>query len=156
MKPVSLKEIADQLDCLMDEWNYYLNKKTGEIVEIQTEYMSVAEELEDDADLSEYLNWEQEAIREAVSVLENWEDYVELPDKEEVNDYRIMKNFCYSQEDEKLRNKLFYAINGRGAFRRFKDLMIQYGLEEDGAAYKYEALCEIAREWCEFHEIQYK
>jgi len=46
MKPVSLKEIADRLDCFMDERNYYLNKKTGDIVEIQMEYLSIAEESE--------------------------------------------------------------------------------------------------------------
>ncbi|MFZ3129946.1 MAG: hypothetical protein WA125_02305, partial [Desulfosporosinus sp.] len=53
MKPVSLKEIVDRLDFLMDEWKYYLNKKTGDIVEIQMEYLSIAEESEDD-DFSEY------------------------------------------------------------------------------------------------------
>lgn len=156
MKPVSLKEIADRLDFLMDEWNYYLNKKTGEIVEIQREYLSIAEESEDDDDFGEYQDWEQDAIREAVAVLENWGDYLELPDKEEVNDYRIMENFCYSLEDNKLRNKLCYAIDGKGAFRRFRDALNYHGIENDWNAYKYETLCGIAREWCEFHKIQYK
>ncbi len=155
MKSVSLKEIADSLDCLIDEWHYYLNKKTGEIVEIQTEYLSIAEDLDDDDDFSEYQDWEQDAIQDAVVVLENWGDYVELPDKEEVNEYRIMEKFCYSQEDNKLRNKLCNAIDGKGAFRRFRDAINQYGIENDWNAYKYETLCEIAREWCEFHKIQY-
>ncbi|MHB1405885.1 MAG: UPF0158 family protein, partial [Desulfitobacteriaceae bacterium] len=101
MESVSLKEIADRLDCLIDEWHYYLNKKTGEIVEIQTEYLSIAEDSEDDDEFSEYQDWEQDAIRDAVAVLENWGDFVELPDKEEVNEYRIMENFCYAQEDDK-------------------------------------------------------
>ena len=156
MKPVSLKEIADRLDFLMDEWNYYLNKKTGEIVEIQREYLSIAEESEDDDDFGEYQDWEQDAIREAVAVLENWGDYLELPDKEEVNDYRIMENFCYSLEDNKLRNKLCYTIDGKGAFRRFRDAINYHGIESDWNAYKYDTLCGIVREWCEFHKIQYK
>lgn len=156
MKPISLKKIADQLDCLMDEWKYYLNKKTGEIVEIQLEYLSAAEDSEEDDDFSEYLDWEQDAIREAVTVLENWGDYVELPDKEEVNEYRIMEDFCYSQQDNKLRNKLCCAIEGKGAFRRFKNTVIQHGIENNWYAYKHEALCDIAREWCEFHKIQYE
>lgn len=70
--------------------------------------------------------------------MDNWEDY------------------CYSQEDEKLRDKLCYAIDGKGAFRRFKDLIIRYGLEDDWDAYRFKALCEIAREWCEFNNIEYK
>lgn len=156
MNPVSLKEIADRLDCLMDEWHYYLNKKTGEIVEIQTEYLSIAEDSEDGDDFSEYKDWEQDSIRDALIILENWNDFVELPDKEEVNEYEIMEDFCYSQEDDKLRNKLCNAINGRGAFRRFKDLISQFGMENNWYAYKYEALCKIARDWCEFNNIQYK
>lgn len=156
MKPVSLKEIVDRLDFLMDEWKYYLNKKTGDIVEIQMEYLSIAEESEDDDDFSEYEDWEQDAIREAVDVVENWGDYVELPDREEVNEYRIMENFCYSQEDDKLRNKLCYSIDGKGAFRRFRDVIIKHGIEKEWDSYKYETLCEIVCEWCEFHEIDYK
>ncbi|MBZ4687565.1 MAG: hypothetical protein JG764_1198 [Clostridiales bacterium] len=63
MKPVIIKHIADTLDCLMDEWKYYLNKKTGEIVEIQEEYLSIAEELEEDEELGSYMDWEQDSIR---------------------------------------------------------------------------------------------
>jgi len=155
MKSVRLKEIVNRLDCFVDGWNCYLNKKTGDIVEIQMEYLSIAEESEDD-DLSEYEDWEQDAIREAVDVVENWGDYIELPDREEVNEYRIMENFCYSQEDDKLRNKLCYAIDGKGAFRRFKDAIIQHGVEEEWDSYKDETLCEIARAWCEFNQIDYK
>ena len=156
MKPVSLKEIADRLDFILDEWNCYFNKKTGEIVEIQREYLSIAEESEDDDEFTEYEDWEQDAIREAVAVVENWGDYVELPDKEEVNDYRIMENFCYSQEDNKLRDKQCDAIDGKGAFRRFREAISRHGIENEWDAYKHESLCEIVRQWCEFHEIQYK
>ena len=46
-----MKEIVDRLDFFMDGWNQYLNKKTGDIVEIQMEYLSIAEESEDDDDL---------------------------------------------------------------------------------------------------------
>lgn len=156
MKSINLNEIADRLDCLIDDWKYYLNKGTGEIVEIQMEYLSMAEDSEEDDDFGEYKDWEQDAIREAVDVVENWGDYVELPDREEVNEYRIMENFCYSQKDGKLRNKLCYAIDGKGAFRRFRDAIIQYGIENDWDTYKHEALFKIAREWCEFSKIQYE
>ena len=156
MQPVSLKKIADQLDYFVDDWKHYLNKKTGDIVEIQMEYLSIAEESGDDDDFSEYKDWEQDAIREAVDLVENWGDYVELPDREEVNEYRIMENFCYSQEDDKLRDKLCYAIDGKGAFGRFRDAIIKLGIEKEWDLYKYQKVCEIVREWCEFHEIDYK
>ena len=145
MMPTSLNEIANRLDCLIDGWKYYLYTKTGEVVEIQMEYLGIAEESEDDDNFSEYEDWEQDAIREAVDVVENWGDYVELPDREEVNEYRIMENFCYSQEDDKLRNKLCYAIDGKGAFRRFRDAIIQHGIEKEWDLYKHETLCGFSR-----------
>lgn len=153
MKPISIKAIADKLDCLMDDWKYYLNKKTGEIAEIPLEYMGIAEESEEDDDFSAYQDWEQDSIRDAMAVLDNWSDYVELPDQEEVNEYSIMESFCYSLNDDKLRSRMCNAITGRGAFRRFKDGIVRYGIEGDWYAYKYEALCEIAKEWCEYNEL---
>jgi hypothetical protein len=48
-----------------------------------------------------------------------------------------------------------YAIDGRGAFRRFRNALNYHGIENDWYDYKFEALCRIAREWCEFHKIQY-
>ncbi len=155
MKRVKIKRIADTLDCLMDEWNYYLNKKTGEIVEIQTEYMRVAEESEEDEDFSSYLDWEQDCIREAIMLLENWSDYIPLLDKYEVHEYSIMESFCYSLNDEKLRARLCNAISGRGAFRRFKDAIIQYNIDKDWYDFKFEELCSIARRWCDDNKIPY-
>jgi hypothetical protein len=155
MKSVSLIEIADRLDLFMEDGRCYLNKKTGDFVETQTQYLGIAEESEDDEDFSEYQDWEQEAIQEALDVVENWADYVELPGREEVNEYGIMESFCYSQKDEKLGNKLCYAIEGKGAFRRFKDAIKQYGIEKEWYSYKHEALCKIAREWCEFNNIEF-
>ena len=67
-----------------------------------------------------------------------------------------MEGFCYSQENEKLKNELCYAIEGRGAFRRFRDLIARYDMEDEWNAYRYKALCEIACEWCEFNGIEYK
>lgn len=155
MKAIVLKEIVDKLDCNTDSWKIYYNKKTGEIVEIQVEYLGIAEELDEEYDISEYEDWEQESIKEAIDIIENWDDFIELPDKYEIHEYSIMEKFCYSIEDERLSNKLCNAISGRGAFRRFKDAIKRYTLEDTWYAYKYKTLCEIARDWCENNKIPF-
>ena len=33
---------------------------------------------------------------------------------------------------------------------------IKHGIEKEWDSYKYETICEVVREWCEFHEIDYK
>jgi len=66
MKSLLLNDIVENLDCLMDGLKHYYNKKTGEIIEIQVEYLSFAEEYEEEDDFGNYEDWEQEAIREAI------------------------------------------------------------------------------------------
>ena len=92
MKPLKLNDIVEYLDCLMDDWKLYYNKKTGKITEIQVEYLVIAEEWDEEDDLGEYDDWEQEAIKEATDIIDNWDDYIKLPDKYEIHEYSITNN----------------------------------------------------------------
>lgn len=155
MKPVKLKDIVDEMEMQMDEYHKYLNKETGTIVTISTEELGIAEESEEDDDFSQYTDWQQDSIKEALDVLLNWDDYVELPDKWEINEYDIMENFCFSIKNDKISNALYSAIKGRGAFRHFKDSICRYGVEDDWYKFRELALRNIAIEWCEDNEIIY-
>lgn len=155
MKPVKLKEIVDEMEIQMDEYRKLLNKETGVIVTVGTEELSIAEESEDGEDFSSYPDWQQDSIKEALDVIENWDNYIGLPDKWDIDEYSIMEEFCLSIKNEKLSDKLYYAIKGRGAFRRFKDAIIQYGIEEDWYKFRDEALKDIAARWCTANEIEY-
>lgn len=156
MKPVKLKDIVDEMEMQMDEYRKYLCKETGEIVSVSTEELSIAEESEEDDDFSEYPDWQQDSIKDAMDVIVNWENYVELPDKWEINEYDIMEDFCGSIRNDRISNALYSAIQGRGAFRRFKDVIIRFGVEKDWYNFREEALKEIAINWCEENDIAYK
>ncbi|WP_432409232.1 UPF0158 family protein [Wukongibacter sp. M2B1] len=155
MKPINLDELAEQFDCLFDEWKYYLNTSTGEIVELQTEYLNIAEELNENDDISIYSDWEQDEIRVAIDVFENWDDYVSIPDKFDIDKYSIMEEFSYNYHDNEVSTKLCSAIRGRGAFSRFKDTIIYFGIDDEWYAYKKAKLIEISRKWCESNQIPY-
>lgn len=45
--------------------------------------------------------------------------------------YRWMERFVASVEEEALRERLILAIDGKGAFRRFKDVLLSYPVERD-------------------------
>ncbi len=47
------------------------------------------------------------------------------------------------------------AIKGRGAFRRFRDQIYRYEIEEDWYAYLDEALKQMAIDWCQENGIAY-
>ncbi|RYG72212.1 hypothetical protein EON77_12530, partial [bacterium] len=45
--------------------------------------------------------------------------------------YRWMERFIPMVEDNELRQKLTQAIDGKGAFRRFKDVLMSYGADRE-------------------------
>jgi len=90
----------------------------------------------------------------AGEVLES-DDYIELPTKFDIHEYSIMEKFCLSLNDEELSDKMYHAIKEKGAFRRFKDNIYEYGIEEDWYRYRREAFKRIAINWCEDNNIPY-
>ena len=81
------------------------------------------------------------------------EDYIPLPGQYDINEYRIMEEFIYELPEGKNQNVLAGAIQGRGAFRRFKDKLHDLNLEKQWYQYRDEAYEKIARQWCERHKI---
>ena len=66
-----------------------------------------------------------------------------------------MEDFCGSVKNDRVGNVLYSAINGRGAFRRFKDTISRFGMEDDWYTFREEALKNIAIEWCEDNDIMF-
>ena len=149
--PVKLDDILEGMESASDEARFYLNKKTGEVVMISDEEMRAAEE---DEPLEKFPDWQQESIKIAQQILEN-DDYTPLPDKFDIHEYNIMEKFCLSINDDELRDIMYYSIKGSGAFRRFKDNIYHYDIEEDWYKFREEAFREIAVEWCEYNNIPF-
>ncbi|MEJ2710095.1 MAG: UPF0158 family protein [Anaerolineales bacterium] len=152
MEPViRLDDVVQEMEVMPDGYSVYLNIHTGEIVGITDDELRAAERGEDLEDLHD---WQQEAIKKAGEVLSS-DDYRELPSKFEIHEYSIMEDFCFTVEDEDLSDRLLNTIRGRGAFRRFKNTIYEYGIEDDWYAFRYDALKEIARDWLEMNDISY-
>jgi len=149
MKKVKIEEIIDQFDIQNDEISAYLNKKTGEVCSVINEDLSDAEEGEE---IGSYSGAPLDKERE---ILES-EDWIRLPSQFDVHEWEIMRRFCYTIEDEVLREELLNAIHGSGAFRMFKDVLYRHDIEKDWFAFKEEAFREIAIHWCEENEIEYE
>ena len=149
---VKLSEIIGEMELQHEESSLYLNKKTGEVVMVTDEEIRATEE---EDSLEELPEWQREAIKVARDVLENSENYVELPSKYEIHEYRMMEDFCNSIEDRRISETLWDAIKGRGAFRRFKDSIIRLGVEDRWYKFKEETFKKIAMEWCEDNNIDY-
>jgi DNA polymerase III alpha subunit (gram-positive type) len=115
--PVKLKDIIEGMEFQSDEGSSHLNTTTSEVIYITDEKVRAAE---DETPLEQFPEWQHEAIRVAKGFLES-ADYLPLPTKFDIHEYHIMERFCYSVDDDEMRDDLFNAIRGSDAFRRFKD-----------------------------------
>lgn len=146
---VKLSELMEGIDFQSDNLDVYLNMKTGEVIYIENELYSL---IDSDRDLSYYSDWEQENIKLAEEIM--YEDYYEpFPSKYEIDEYGIMKSFSYSMEEE-IKDRLLRAINGRGAFRRFKDEVFELGVRKDWFSYREKEIKKLIKRWSENLDIE--
>ncbi|MFS0824706.1 UPF0158 family protein [Bacillus sp. 1P02SD] len=149
---VKLKDIIEEMEIQFEESRSLLNIKTGEIVLLTSDDLRAAE---DEQPFDHLPEWERENRMLAIDVVENFEKYIDLPTKHDVNEYEIIENFCLAVSDQRKQDSLSKAIKGKGAFRRFKDKIIDYGLEDQWYSYRDECYKQIAIEWCRENKIDF-
>jgi hypothetical protein len=142
-----LDNIIEGMEMQSDTVASYLNKVTGEIVPVSDEAISAVDMGDEDPLTGESLD--------IVRAVLNSEDYIQLPDHYEINEYSMMESFAFSLADQSAGELLLITIRGAGAFRRFKDTARHLGLIENWYEYRARAYTEVAREWCETHGITY-
>ena len=64
-----------------------------------------------------------------------------------------MERFAGGVADPAAQGELGDALRGRGAFRRFKDGVQRLGLAEKWYSYRDRGYEEVARAWCDAHDI---
>jgi hypothetical protein len=150
---VKLDDIIEGLESQSDESSSFLDKKTGEVI-LMTDYaMRAAEENEP---LEDVPDWERELVLIAREILAETGQYLQLPTKYDMDEYSIMESFCTSLERQEIGDILYDLISGSGAFRRFKDAVYKYGVEDEWYKYRNNAIKEIAIEWCRENNIEFE
>jgi len=148
---VSLRAVAAEMDLPNDEWTAYINRRTGELVTVTDDDASA---VEDEASAEDLPDWQAEHLPKVREVLGS-ADFLPLPSKFDINEYGIMKRFCEHVADARLRDDLLPAIQGSGAFGRFKTLAHHRGVIEEWYAFRDRAVEDIAAEWLEANGIAY-
>ena len=150
---VKLNDIIEGLVFQSDESSSFLNKKTGEVI-LMTDYAMRA--AEDNEPLEDVPDWERDLVAIAREILAESGQYIPLPTKFDIDEYSIMESFCISLDRQEIGDILYDLISGSGAFRRFKDAIYKYGVEEEWFKYRDNAIKEIAIEWCRENNIKFE
>jgi hypothetical protein len=146
---VALEDVVVEMDVPNDSGTSYLNRRTGQFVTTdESGTLLDGQEVEGLPDL------ESDDPTRVADVLDSV-DWVALPDKCEIHEYRLMERFSLGVEDPDVRAALLQAIRGRGAFRRFKDVLHERGMAEAWYTYRHQSLEAIAVEWLEASGIAY-
>jgi hypothetical protein len=113
MKPIKVKwdYVETAFERNSPDLQSYIDRDTGDV-------LVVVEGVPDD----------DEARRR---VSENPERYVKIEPASSREQYRWMERFVASVQEESLRERLLLAIDGKGAFRRFKDVLMSYPVERE-------------------------
>jgi hypothetical protein len=153
MSKVKIDDVLEALEISNEEGNHYYNKITSQIIYIAEEEARIAEDADED-DLGDYPEWQREIIEAAIDIEENWDNYISLPSRFDIDEHNMMVEFCDSLDNERISNELLSALNGRGAFRRFKDEAIRLNVANKWYNYRDEALRKIAIDWCKDNDIE--
>jgi len=149
---VSLHDVIDHMEMASDEATSYINRKTGELIALTHEELALAEDPDGAAEAAE---WQKDLLPKAREVAAS-EDFIPLPGKFEIHEWSIMERFARSLKDAAVSDELDAAVHGRGAFRRFKDVVHRLGIADEWYRFRDAALEEIAIEFLEAHEIAYE
>ena len=120
------------------EMTAYLDIETGAVIFVEDSVVDRLEELfpseenlenieaalQVESDLSDI---DRQQLMDAARVEGDADNrYRMIPKQDSRDGYRDMQEYIWSLEDEHLRELLETAIQGSGAFRRFKDVLVRY------------------------------
>jgi hypothetical protein len=143
---VDLDEVQKAMeDIERDAFDYFLDTETGDVVILSEDIISKAHMMlagsfdEDMADYDEVEfdvdctvpEWIEDEVELALDIfVHDKERYERIPERRSKGGYAAMKEYTESLKDSELKCELQNIIDGKGAFRRFKDALDRHPAEK--------------------------
>ncbi len=143
---INFEEVASAMEDRRGYNEYFLDLQSGELEVIPTELLGW--ESYDGEKVADLPDWEQDLIPIVREIEEGTDRYEAVPTVPSYEVYNLMVEFAETVSDQGLRRLLLVALDGIGAFRRFKDVLGDYPEErERWFAMKDAVMNERVREW---------
>lgn len=157
MKKVDIQKIVDELQMRFMDTTVYYNKQTGETLNVQYDDFRIVEDDDFENNIQDYPKWQREHLKEVYDLLYNdIDNYIALPNNFEIKDSDIMEEFIETVFNNNKRIQLENCMWQKGMYRKFKDKLIEIGLENEYYKFYDEKLKEIAIEWCKENDLEYE
>jgi hypothetical protein len=151
-------------DITRDSFDYFLDLDTGEVIALSEDILCEVrerlsegdfDEIGDDIECIEFADepdvpyWMEDEVELALEVLLNeGSGYVPIPERNSLEAYHIMNEFLETVQDPFLKKELTSALNGKGVFRKFKNVLLEYPKERKRwHSYNAKAIKNIIKEW---------
>ncbi|HEY5948514.1 MAG TPA: UPF0158 family protein [Kofleriaceae bacterium] len=129
---IDFEEIQMAFEDRDGDGQWFLDRDTGDVIRLTDDEHELAEQVEDSG-----------------------ERYIGIPYQGSEAGYRDMAEFIGSVDDNRLHALLDTAIQGGGAFRRFKDVLRDYPQErERWFAFQKQCVHRRIRRWLESEHIE--
>lgn len=131
--PIAWEALEDAFENNAHEVHSYLHFETGEVIRV----------VDGIADPSMHQRIMQDA------------SYLRIDPVSSREQYRWMERFIATVDESELRQKLLHSIDGKGAFRRFKDVLMSYPADrERWFTFRSERLRSCMEGWLDAHAIE--
>ncbi|MFW6136407.1 MAG: UPF0158 family protein [Chloroflexota bacterium] len=168
---VDLDELVMAFQADSHELRHYLDLETGEIIPIMDEFSRQLETIHEEIcdpgggltiSLEAYLDqhvprkWQREMLLTTHRVEQEYGGrYVRIEKDDPHADYNDMERFIETLDDPRLQERLRRAIQGRGAFRYFKDVLYDYpDARQEWFRFRDARRRRRARQWLEARGIE--
>ncbi len=134
---IKLSELAEALR-KSDTMQGYVDLEQGEVVLLQEEQC--------EEDMMDYL----------LSLEEQWERYIPVPNLHDAEERRAMEGFAETRENPEIRSALEEIVASPRAGRKFRHAVKHMLLLPEWRKYQQQQFYEAARDWCEENQIEYE
>lgn len=151
-------------DVVRDSFDYFLDLQTGEVIALSEDILSEVgarlyegdfDEIEDNVESIEFSEepdlpcWMEDEVELVIEVLLNENGrYVYIPERYSSEAHHIMTEFLETVKDPVIKGELIHALHGKGAFKRFKNVLINYPKERKRwHGYNAKAMKKAIIEW---------
>lgn len=166
---IDLSELELAFDSGSEMISYYLDIETGEVVSVSDQERSLLESIyksyyDEQTHTVDWVaafdekhipEWQRQSLQDADRIEAGFGSrYIDIPSESSHEGYRDMEAFIVTVHNPHLQEQLERAISGRGAFRYFKDVLLDYPAErERWFQLKQERLHQRIFDWLESQGI---